>query len=78
MLNHSAGLPVYSGGDYERVSRDEILARLRSAELLFPPGEGAEYSNFGYTLAAMIVEDVSGQSYEDYLHTAFFGPLGIE
>jgi CubicO group peptidase (beta-lactamase class C family) len=31
---------------------------------IFPPGKVTAYSNYGTTLAALIVEQVSGQPYE--------------
>jgi len=39
-----------------------------------PPGEQYAYNNFGYLLLAHIVEQVSGQSYADYLNQAIFIP----
>jgi len=40
-----------------------------------PPGEQYAYNNFGYILLAHIIEEVSGQSYADYLNRAIFTPL---
>jgi CubicO group peptidase (beta-lactamase class C family) len=40
-----------------------------------PPGEQYAYNNFGYILLAHIIEEVSGQSYADYLNQAIFTPL---
>jgi CubicO group peptidase (beta-lactamase class C family) len=40
-----------------------------------PPGEQYAYDNFGYILLAYIIEEVSGQSYGDYLNQAIFTPL---
>jgi CubicO group peptidase (beta-lactamase class C family) len=40
-----------------------------------PPGEQVAYNNFGYILLAHIIEEVSGQSYADYLNQAIFTPL---
>jgi len=39
-----------------------------------PPGEQFAYNNFGYILLAYIIEQVSGQSYADYLNQAIFIP----
>jgi CubicO group peptidase (beta-lactamase class C family) len=39
------------------------------------PGEQYAYNNFGYILLAHIIEEVSGQSYIDYLNQAIFTPL---
>jgi CubicO group peptidase (beta-lactamase class C family) len=40
-----------------------------------PPGEQYAYNNFGFILLAHIIEEVSGQSYADYLNQAIFTPL---
>ncbi len=39
---------------------------------------GAYYSNTGYIMLGMIIEKVSGTSYEDYLIEHIFEPLGLQ
>jgi len=41
------------------------------------PGAQYAYSNIGYMVLGEIIEEVSGMSYEAYLQTAIFEPLGI-
>ncbi len=41
------------------------------------PGERYAYNNFGYILLAYIIEQVSGQSYADFLEQAIFTPLNM-
>ena len=41
------------------------------------PGEQYAYNNFGYILLAHIIEQVSGQSYADFLVQAIFLPLNM-
>jgi CubicO group peptidase (beta-lactamase class C family) len=45
--------------------------------LLYEPGNGYQYSNAGINTAARIIEVVSGMSYESFLDTRLFGPLGM-
>jgi len=45
--------------------------------LEFQPGEGYDYSNVGYSLLAMVIEEVSGKSYEEYLQENLFNPSGM-
>ena len=47
-------------------------------ELRFTPGEYFNYTNANYILLASIIEEVSGMSYESYLHKAIFEPLGMQ
>ncbi|HMA35299.1 MAG TPA: serine hydrolase domain-containing protein [Chloroflexia bacterium] len=54
------------------------LARYMYGEpLQFAPGSKTQYSNFGYTLLGLVIEQVSGQSFADYLQQQVLAPLGI-
>ncbi|MGC1416443.1 MAG: serine hydrolase domain-containing protein [Candidatus Acidiferrum sp.] len=44
---------------------------------IFPPGTTPAYSNYATTLAAYIVERVSGQDFNDYVEQHFFKPLNM-
>lgn len=78
LLTHTAGFSGDLGGmDEEPITRDALLAKVLAAPLASPPGAQFEYSNEGYSLAAMIVERVSGQSYETYLREQLFRPAGM-
>jgi CubicO group peptidase (beta-lactamase class C family) len=43
-----------------------------------PPGSVTSYSNYGTTLAAVIVEGVSGMPFEQYLQSRILDPLGMK
>lgn len=43
-----------------------------------PPGSVTMYSNYGATLAAVVVEDVSGMPFEQYLQSRILDPLGMK
>ena len=43
---------------------------------VLPPGSVSAYSNYGYALAGLVIERLSGQRYEDYLAARIFAPLG--
>ena len=45
--------------------------------LHFTPGKGRAYSNLGYSILGLVIEKISGMSYEDYCRKAIFEPLGI-
>jgi CubicO group peptidase (beta-lactamase class C family) len=76
LLTHTSGMDDLFGGDYDVVTRDWLLGKALSSALLSKPGEKSRYSNSGYSLLAMIVEDVSGQPYERYVHDKLFKPVG--
>ena len=73
LLSHRAGFD----GDHFLVHGGRSLEQLRHARRLFEPDQGYSYSNAGFSLAGAVVEAVSGQSYEDFVRTRLFGPLGM-
>lgn len=78
LLSHSAGMPdLCSRNDYRPLSRDQMIAECLDDPLLFEPGTAAEYSNLGFSIAAAIVEVVSGQTLEDFLQERVWGPNNL-
>ena len=60
------------------ITKEHIMKMVRyQRELNFDPGAENLYSNTGYTLLAVIVERVSGQSFRDYTEANIFKPLGM-
>jgi CubicO group peptidase (beta-lactamase class C family) len=45
--------------------------------LHFTPGNGRSYSNLGYAILGLVIEKVSGMSYEKYCRNNILEPLGI-
>ena len=64
------------GGDVIRQS-DVMDLLSRQTALNFVPGSDYLYSNSGYTLLAVVVERVSGQSLRAFTSARLFGPLGM-
>nr|WP_316614610.1 serine hydrolase domain-containing protein [uncultured Ruminococcus sp.] len=56
-------------------NHDSIRTWIYSQNLLFEQGERYSYSNSNYFLLGKILEQISGQTYFDYLKTNFFEPL---
>ncbi|HEV3484348.1 MAG TPA: serine hydrolase, partial [Vicinamibacterales bacterium] len=77
ILSHSAGLVDLTGDDYDRVSREQLVADVMRAPLVSKPGEEWHYSNAGYSLLAAIVEKVSGKPYETFMKERLFDPAGM-
>ncbi len=80
LLTHSAGFPEDNPwGDRQLAdSVGEMLSMVRKG-LSFSnsPGIGYEYSNTGFALLGYIVQQVSGQPYEQYIDEHIFQPLGM-
>jgi CubicO group peptidase (beta-lactamase class C family) len=78
LLRHSAGLPGVIGGDYEKITEAAFVEKVLASPPRFPVGTRFSYSNVGYSLLALIIEKVSGQSYEQYLYENLWKPAGME
>ena len=83
LLTHTSGIPGFTElTGYETTKAtpsppDQTILRFRDRPLDFPPGEEWSYSNSNYVLLGKIIERASGQSYEDFLRTNIFEPLGM-
>lgn len=81
LLTHTSGIPNFTAQpDWktkksEDLSPAEIAAAVRDLPLKFKSGEDFEYSNTNYLLLGLIIEKVSGQTYEAFLQENIFKPL---
>ncbi|HSN49240.1 MAG TPA: serine hydrolase [Flavobacterium sp.] len=81
LLTHSSGFHEFlkqDGGDYEKINTAEFLKRAFAEPLAFKPGEKAVYTNVGFSILGIIIEQVSGLDYEQFLKTNLFQPSGIK
>ena len=82
LLSHCSGIPDHYGFvDTNKVKhatdKDVLLALQKTNSLYFPPGKHYRYSNTAYCLLGMLIEKLSGLSYDEYLQKNIFIPLGI-
>lgn len=71
------GLDLSSLGENEEENVAKVLEWALSEEPGFEPDGSFEYSNTNYFLLALIVEQVTGQSYREFMHENIFGPLNM-
>ena len=62
----------------DEFSDEDFLQALYAAPLYFTPGSEQSYCNTDYHLLAMIVEQVSGMKFNEYLQEHIFDPCGME
>lgn len=69
LLTHMSGLPdfVNKDTDYERVQRERMLDQILEAKPVYKPGSRFNYSNAGYTLLAIILEEIQHKPYIEML-----------
>ncbi|NFG95503.1 beta-lactamase family protein [Clostridium sporogenes] len=81
-LHHTSGLTNGSHGQIiPQGNTPDMLQKtvemLVDAELSFYPGEQYNYGTVNYDVLGLVIEIVSGQSYEDYMKKQVFQPLGL-
>lgn len=76
LLTHTAGLSQRYAAE-GIVDRAEAVNAILRTKLIHPPGTSYSYSNDGFSLAAIIAEIESGQSYETLMRTLVFEPVGL-
>ncbi len=82
LMTHTPGfedrmLGILMRSDEEMPSLREVLIEQMPARI-WPPGERPAYSNHGSTLAALVVETVAGEPYDNYIMRRIVEPLGME
>lgn len=84
LLTHSSGIQDYYNFETFNnlkplsVSKDSMVALFERQLFDFLPGTDINYSNSGYFLLGLIIEKVSGQSYENYIKQHVFKIAGME
>lgn len=81
-LHHTSGLT--NGRHTQNIPQgntpdllQKTVEMLVDAELAFPPGEQYNYGTVNYDVLGLVIEIVSGQSYEDFMREQVFQPLGL-
>lgn len=82
LLSHQGGLIDYedimAAGTSVPLRDKDVLALLAKTDhLYFAPGTSYRYSNGGYAMLALIVEQASGMPFQDFLRERIFLPLGM-
>ncbi len=80
VLQHTSGIqdyePIYGDRFPEQVSDRGVVEIISKTEgTMFPPGSQYSYSNSGYAILAVLVEQLSGETFPDFLREHIFVPL---
>lgn len=72
LLSHTSGISGYKNvkeqnNTKEYKSLTDALGIFKNRELIFEPGTQYGYTTYGYTVLGVIVERVSGMTFEDYM-----------
>ena len=71
--------PLQSASAHERTyARDASPGKSGTVRLGSEPGSQWQYSGGGFTLLQLVIEEVSGEPFAQYMDRAVFDPLGME
>lgn len=83
LLHHASGIDGYKNNKemesqthYESLS--EAMQVFENRDLLFTPGQAFYYTTYGFVVLGRIIEEVSGQSYADYIQVNILDPLKMK
>ncbi len=82
-FTHTAGFEESALGHLILYKNDQILPLAAALskyqpERIYAPGTQAAYSNYATSLAGLVVANISGLSYEEYVGKNIFTPLGMK
>ncbi|MBI2790523.1 MAG: beta-lactamase family protein [Gammaproteobacteria bacterium] len=82
LLTHSSGLVSYTDEKIESLQDEKdilplLISYFKDKPLKFKPGSQFDYSNTGYLLLSVIIENISGKSLSEFLQSKIFQPLDM-
>ena len=82
LRTHRAGIPNRNSIPLDEEGHgpntlDSLVRAIAREPLAFEPGSKQRYSNGGYALLAFVIEQVTGESYANYLEREVLLPLGL-
>jgi CubicO group peptidase (beta-lactamase class C family) len=82
LLTHTGGTGNISFPDFlahreELRTHADYLKQYGTRRLEFEPGSGWAYSSYGFLLLGVLIENVTGQSYYDYVQQHVYAPAGM-
>ncbi len=83
LLLHSSGIGAYQSGKeteskQQYASLTEAATVFQDRPLVDEPGNAEHYTTYGYVVLGMVIEAVSGQSYEDYMQKHIWTVCGMD
>ena len=78
LLTHTGGGQTGSGLGPEHVTPKEVVARISKYPIQYEPGTRYDYQTSGYNLLGAAIENVSGQTFEQYLRENLWLPAGMK
>jgi len=83
LLCHTSGIPAWTIGNIPIGTVNDVgllertIKEIQAVELDDKPGTAHEYATINYDVLALIIEEVSGMAYEEYIEKNILEPLGM-
>lgn len=81
LLHHTSGIPFETIGripaGYGKDSLEKTVRILQNDPLIREPGTNFEYATINYDVLGLVIENVTGQTYANYMQENLFRPLGL-
>lgn len=80
LLTHTSGVRDYENSlsGKNGLTNEEVMQWLKRQVLQFKPGSHYQYSNSGYIILALIIEQITGKSMKTFLSEKIWKPLKAE
>ena len=80
LLNQTSGLPTKAPRAWRKADStlEAHVRALSDVQLAHPPGAAYEYSSPNYQILGLIVQEVSGQPFGEYVQKNILTPLGMD
>ncbi|HZO86046.1 MAG TPA: serine hydrolase domain-containing protein, partial [Verrucomicrobiae bacterium] len=82
LLTHTSGIKDFINEPTVDLKKDlepqDVIRSLEKLPLNFSPGERYAYSNTGYHLLGMIIDKITGDTWQNFLRTKIFKPLKMK
>jgi D-alanyl-D-alanine carboxypeptidase len=83
LLTHTSGMgDFFESATYNRIkdsvkTQMGLLPVIEEEKLAFVPGKSWQYSNTGFVLLGILIEKITGESYESYINENIFSKAGM-
>lgn len=84
LLTHTSGIKSYTSMESwtpvwrKEFEPKELIDFFKNEPMDFAPGEEWRYNNSAYFILGYVIEKASGQTYEEFVETNIFEPLGMQ
>ena len=75
LLTHTSGLPAHKGYHLEDLTAEQLFQRIYSEKMIGPAGTSVIYSDLGFITLYRVIETITGEKFEHYVHKEIFTPL---